>query len=167
MLIVTRIATSYPSQMGENIEHELALCHVLDDLPIEFHRLLDASLEEGVWNMQLRLQHWKSGAERFDQQGEALFAALQGGTLIGMAGTTREKDDLGPAMRMRRLYVLPEWRRRGVARTLARQCMDTGLQTAPTLTCNAQASAAAGPFWISMGFVPTDLPHVTHIYVSS
>lgn len=134
------------------------------NLPEGFDVLLHSSLRTGVRNMALLSQNWEAGAERFDRQGEALYAARIGNRLVGIAGTTREQNYSEPAMRMRRLYVLPEYRRKGVARLLAQKCMDTGLKVAPILTCNARASEAAGPFWLSLGFSEIDLPNITHVY---
>ena len=142
----------------------LLLEQVHVDLPLGFEALVQSSLETGVRNMALLHQRWKAGTECFDRDGEALFAARIGHRLVGIAGTTQEKDYPEPAMRMRRLYVLPEYRRRGVARALAEKCMAKGLATAPTLTCNARASEAAGPFWQSLGFSRINLPNITHIY---
>lgn len=132
-------------------------------LPDGFDDLLQSSLKAGVRNMSLLHQKWTAGEECFDQEGEALFAARIESRLVGIAGTTREMNYAKPAMRMRRLYVLPEFRRRGVARMLGQKCMETGLRAAPTLTCNARASKAAGPFWESLGFIPVDLPDITHV----
>ena len=139
---------------------------VLISLPDGFDEVLYSSLKTDVRNMTLLFQRWNSGTERFDKEGEALYAARIDHKLVGIAGTTREPDYCEPAMRMRRLYVLPQYRRRGVARILAQKCMETGLKVAPILTCNAKASLAAGPFWLSLGFSEIDLPNITHIYNS-
>ena len=67
-----------------------------------------------------------------------------------------------PAMRMRRLYVRPAFRRTGLATRLAGAMMQQGFQAAPLLTVNAGASEAAAPFWAAMGFAAVDWPGVTH-----
>lgn len=144
----------------------LMLEQVRNDLPDGFDVLLHSSLNTGVRNMMLLSQLWEAGTERFDGKGEALYAARIGNRLVGIAGTTREQNLPEAAMRMRRLYVLPEQRRKGVARALAQKCMDTGLEVASILTCNARASEAAGPFWLSLGFSEVDLPNITHVYSS-
>jgi GNAT superfamily N-acetyltransferase len=150
--------------MNEDSDHQIDLRQVADELPAGFNSLLDASLKEGVRNLARLDEHWRSGLERFDQHGAALFAAFHQETLIGIAGVSREQSYSSPAMRMRRLFVEPKWRRKGVARLLAQRCMSTGLVSAETLTCNARATAAAGPFWVSMGFRPVALPDITHVY---
>ena len=150
--------------MNNDADHQIDLRQMANELPAGFEGLLDASLTEGVRNLARLGEDWRSGLERFDRNGSALFAAFQGELLIGIAGTSREQNYSSPAMRMRRLFVRPDWRRKGVARLLAQRCMSRGLAFANTLTCNARASPAAGPFWESMGFRPVDFRDVTHVY---
>ena len=138
------------------------IIRITDEVPRDFHRLLTASQREGVRNMTLLWERWQDGTERFDGKGEALFGAKSGETLHGLAGVSIEHNLDIRAMRMRRLYVLPAARRQGVAACLARCCMERGFQSAHLLTCNARASAAAGPFWEHMGFARVDWPNITH-----
>lgn len=135
---------------------------VVETLPDGFDVILEAAASEGVRNMARLAQQWASGEQRFDEPG-ALFAALVDGDLAGVGGLTVETRAGEPAMRMRRLYVLPMFRRFGVGRRLAGAMMQQGFQAAPLLTVNAAASDAAGPFWEAMGFERTDaLPGATH-----
>ncbi|RIJ44429.1 GNAT family N-acetyltransferase, partial [Maribellus luteus] len=100
------------------------------------------------------------GANRFDGQGEALFAAFVDGELAGVGGVSAETGLA--AMRMRRLYVRPSFRRRGVASALAAAMIQQGLQGARLLTVNAAASLAAPPFWEALGFRRSGRAGVTH-----
>lgn len=102
-----------------------------------------------------------SKGDPFTEPG-ALFAAFVDSDLAGVGGVTPETGLAEPAMRMRRLYVRPAFRRAGVARALAGAMMQQGFQSAPLLTLNAAASPAAPPFWEAMGFEPVDWPRVTH-----
>lgn len=133
-------------------------------LPGSFHSLLDAASNEGVRNMNLLTEGWLSGEQRFDTGGAALFGAFDGSCLVGIGGITAEPGLAEPAMRMRRFYVRPDWRRRGVARCLADAAMAHGLARVSVLTCNARATALAGPFWEAMGFAPVEAEGMTHIY---
>ncbi|MEL6687486.1 MAG: GNAT family N-acetyltransferase [Pseudomonadota bacterium] len=137
---------------------------IKDTLPADFQRLVEGSLVESIHSMDKLQTYWRSGKERFDSNGARLFAATYQGILVGVAGVTREPDQSFQAMRMRRLYVLQEFRRQGIAKRLALECMRTGLQTCATLTCNAKASIAAPPFWESLGFQPIEHASITHIY---
>ncbi len=137
---------------------------VHDALPDGIDALVTASKAEGIRNISMLVDQWQSGEQRFDQHNAALFAAYRDGDLAGIGGITREDGLDEPAMRVRRFYVLPPFRRSGIATALARACMTHGLSTCPTLTCNAQASDAAGVFWEAMGFEAVELPTITHMY---
>lgn len=52
---------------------------------------------------------------RFEEDGEALFGAFVDDRLVGTAGLTRQGPRLG---RLRRVYVSPAYRRRGIAKAL-------------------------------------------------
>ncbi len=112
--------------------------------------------------MALLIDEWESGDERFDGPGDALFGAFDGDALVGIGGVTIEHD--ADAMRMRRFYVLRDWRKRGVGRALAQLMMARGLEHADFLTCNARATPAAEKFWEAMGFAPVNAPGWTHTF---
>ena len=138
--------------------------HLHDALPAGIDALATASRAEGIRNISLLVEQWQSGAQRFDQHNAALFAAFRDGELAGIGGITREDGIDEPAMRVRRFYVLPQFRRSGIATALAKACMAHGLRICPILTCNAQASDAAGVFWEAMGFEAVELPTITHVF---
>lgn len=140
----------------------VVIVRVVETLPDGFDVILRAAESEGVRNMAMLAVQWASGEQRFDEPG-ALFGALVDGDLAGVGGVTVEAGASQPAMRMRRLYVLPMFRRFGVGRRLAGAMMQQGFQAAPLLTVNAAASEAAGPFWEAIGFERTDAtPGATH-----
>ena len=136
----------------------LQIVRISEDLPEGFADLLGEAVAEGVRNMTLLAEQWESGAQRFESGG--LFAAFVGGELAGVGGVSAEAAE--PAMRMRRLYVRANFRRSGVGRALAGAMMQEGLQHARTLTVNARASEAAGPFWEAMGFRSLEAAGYTH-----
>jgi GNAT superfamily N-acetyltransferase len=131
-------------------------------LPPGIRTLRDEADRDGVRNMGLLIDEWDNGVERFDETGEALFGAFDGNTLIGVGGVTIEAD--ADAMRMRRLYVLRDWRKRGVGRALAQVMIAKGLESADFLTCNARATPASMKFWEAMRFTAADAPGWTHVY---
>lgn len=117
----------------------------------------------GIRNVGTLIDRWVDGSERFDGPGEALLVAVDPGLdlVVGVGGLSRCPDVAG-ALRVRRFYVAKQWRRRGIARTLARGLIASGLQQTDVLTCNAGASAGAAPFWEAMGFEPVDVAGITH-----
>jgi GNAT superfamily N-acetyltransferase len=81
--------------------------------------LIEASRNEG-FQFLIRLEdEFLSGKVRFDGNGEGLFGAYEGPTLIGVGGLTRDPySDKPHTGRVRHLYVLPQWRGRGIGASL-------------------------------------------------
>jgi GNAT superfamily N-acetyltransferase len=140
----------------------VTIVRVTDAWPEGLDRLAEAAAAERVGIVGRLIAEWNAGDQRFDGAGEALFAAYANGALAGVGGVTAESRAPEPAIRMRRLYVLPERRRDGVGRILAGAMMQQGFQAAALLTVNAGASAAAAPFWESLGFRRVERPGITH-----
>lgn len=134
---------------------------IVEALPDGFDVICAEAAVEGVRNMAMLAMEFSAPDAPFAEPG-ALFAVFVEGNLAGIGGVTPETGLAEPAMRMRRLYVRPAFRRSGVARALAGAMMQQGFQAAPLLTLNAAASPAAPPFWEAMGFAPVDWPRVTH-----
>jgi GNAT superfamily N-acetyltransferase len=133
----------------------LQLVRLLDELPDGFDDLVAEASGEGVRNMALLAEGWRSGA-RFQGDGEVLLAAFLVGELAGIGGLSVEPAASEPARRLRRFYIRPTMRRRGVATALASALVHEGFDSVALLTVNAKASDAAAPFWESQGFVADD-----------
>lgn len=130
------------------------LVRIVDDLPVGFDALAVAADAEGHGNMRRLANDWASGAQRFDQAGEALLAAFMDGELAGVGGVTQEPEAGDePALRMRRLYVAPRFRRQGVAAAIASTLLQESLAQAALITVHAGGDLAAR-FWESQGFRP-------------
>jgi GNAT superfamily N-acetyltransferase len=140
----------------------LQLVRIFDDLPEDFDALVAEASGEGVRNMALLAEGWRGGA-RFQDDGEALFAAFLAGTLAGVGGISVETAAPEPARRLRRFYVSSRFRRQGVATALASAVIHEGLDSVGLLTVNAAASPAAGPFWEAQGFVTDASGPWTHV----
>lgn len=89
----------------------------LESLPAGVDALLAASEAEQLRFVRRLVNDWASGVNCFDHPGEAFFGVFEGERLIGVGGLNIDCDDatLG---RIRRLYVHPGWRGRGVGRML-------------------------------------------------
>ena len=140
----------------------LQLGRIFDDLPEDFDDLVAEASGEGVRNPALLADGWQAG-ERFEGDGEALFAAFLAGTLAGIGGLSVETGAVEPARRLRRLYVSPRFRRQGVATALASALIHEGLDSVGLLPVNAAASPAAGPFWEAQGFTADATGAWTHV----
>src|SRR2546426_214353 len=90
----------------------------LSDLPAELIDALVAESEQAGWRFMRRLaEEWASGANRFNGAGEAFFAALIGGRVIGVCGLNVDPYTVAQGVgRVRHLYVLSAYRRPRVGR---------------------------------------------------
>jgi GNAT superfamily N-acetyltransferase len=90
------------------------------DLRLEaMEPLRTESLQEGYKFMERLCGDWVSGANRFDNSGEALFLAVADSQVVGVCGLNRDPYAHDPRIgRIRRLYVLTAYRRHGVGRAL-------------------------------------------------
>ena len=102
------------------------------------------SEQAGYWFMRRLAEEWASGANRFDSAGEAFFAALIGGRVIGVCGLNvdpyTEAQGVG---RVRHLYVLSAYRRLGVGRQLVGRVMEAARGRFDILRLSTQNPAAA------------------------
>src|SRR5580704_8496209 len=93
---------------------------------------------------------WVSGAMRFERPGEALLAAYSEGVLAAIGGITI--DPIVPnALRMRRFYCRPAFRRTGIGGEIAQALLERA-KSVPVVTLNAAVNSV--PFRESLGFVP-------------
>jgi GNAT superfamily N-acetyltransferase len=140
----------------------LQLVRLFDELPDGFDDLVAEASGEGVRNMALLAEGWKAGA-RFQGDGEAILAAFLVGALAGIGAMSVEPAASEPARRLRRFYIRPAMRRRGVATALASALIHEGFDSVDVLTVNARASKAAAPFWEAQGFVADASGPWTHV----
>lgn len=114
--------------------------------------LADAAEHEGHRNIRTLVAEYISGKNRFSRPGEALFGAYEDDGLIGIGGLNIDPyEDSETIGRVRRLYVLPAFRRGGIASLLmgavekhaARHFQRIQLYT---------ASEAASRFYLQLGY---------------
>jgi GNAT superfamily N-acetyltransferase len=126
----------------------LRLVRITEALPEGFEVLRAAAEAEGHRHLSRLAADWAERPDMF----HALLAAHADGDLVGIGGITDEPEDAGePAWRMRRLYVAPAARRRGVARSLANALTQEALGAVRLATVHA-GDADAARFWEAMGF---------------
>ncbi len=141
------------------MDNTLVLEPILDDLPAGFDALRAEALAEGFRQIERLAADWEAGTTRFDRDGEALLAARLNGVLVGIGGLTIEPVVPG-ALRMRRFYVRPAFRRVGVGRQLVTALL-AGADGDRSITVNAGPASFA--FWDSLGFNPDPRDGHTHI----
>lgn len=129
-------------------------------LPADIDLLRAVAASEGFRFVERLIDEWNSGANRFSRLGEALFGARSDGVLAAVGGRTREAAIPG-ALRMRRFYVRPDFRGRGIGRLLVEALLAEPRRHGTTVTVNAGTKDAFA-FWEAMGFVPMPRGDYTH-----
>jgi len=119
-------------------------------LPDTFDALRAEARIEGYRFLDRLATDWTAGALRFDRRGETLLAASLAGTVVGVGGVTLDLVTPG-ALRMRRFYIRPAFRRQGIARKLATTLLDHPSRAGRVITVNA-GTADAPAFWEALGF---------------
>lgn len=92
------------------------------------------SAAEGYRHIRRLIDDYASGMNRFDMAGEALFVAAVNGEIVGVGGLNRYEEFIGKDSgdhqgqgadhscqgfgRVRRMYVLPSYRRKGIAKAI-------------------------------------------------
>lgn len=134
---------------------------VIENLPAGFDALRAEAREEGYRFVERLAVDWEACRMRFERAGEALLAAHVTGVLAGIGALTIEPV-LPGALRMRRFYVRPLFRRAGVGRTLAKALLERARITGLLVTVNAAPGSVS--FWESLGFAPDMADGHTHLY---
>jgi GNAT superfamily N-acetyltransferase len=148
-----------PIDAGQRID-PLELEPVIGDLPAGFETLRAEAVAEGFRQVERLAAEWASRTTRFDRKGEALLAARLNGVLAGIGGLTIEPVVPG-ALRMRRFYIRPRFRRGGVGRKLATALLERTRHTHRLITVNAAAGSIL--FWEALGFEPDMREGHTHV----
>jgi GNAT superfamily N-acetyltransferase len=134
----------------------LQIVRIVDALPEHFEILRLSAFDEGWHHLHRLVEEWSSGATHYDADGEALLTAFDDGVIAAVGAVCIEPKSVdGPARRLRRFYVAPQFRRRGIGRTLATALMQQGWAAAPLLTVHAPKQDSIR-FWESLGFQPDD-----------
>lgn len=124
----------------------------IDHLSDDFGELIALSLREDFYAMQRMRDDWDAGTNRFDRPGEILFEARAGARLVGICGLNRDpyakSSEVG---RVRHLYVDPEFRRRGVGRSLVFKIMECASRSFLRLRLRT-LRADADLFYVALGF---------------
>lgn len=144
-----------------HVKGDVRVIAVINTLPTGLALLAEEARDEGYRHLDRLIADWRSGAMRFGKRGEALLAAYITDELAGVGGLTVEPQ-LRSAFRMRRFYVRPSFRCRGLGSLLSRALMRRVATLAEAVTVNA-GDDDAGRFWEARGFARITGNGFTHI----
>jgi len=125
--------------------------------------LADVAETEGFTMLSTLIAEWHDGSNRFALNGEVLIGAFSDGKLVGVCGLNIDPySSIARIGRVRRLYVLPEFRRRGIGSGLLRSVVQKARGRFDELRVRTRDERASS-FYLSKGFLGvTDDPYCTH-----
>ncbi|MBB4218089.1 GNAT superfamily N-acetyltransferase [Rhizobium sp. BK212] len=123
---------------------------IRDRLTQQIADLESEARQEGYRHITRLIDEWSAGDVRFEGTGERLLGAYVDAVLAGVGGMTVEAAMSG-ALRMRRFYISPAMRGRGIGRMLALALLDHARSCCCIVTVHAGNDGAA-KFWESLGF---------------
>jgi len=134
------------------------------ELPVPGIEILQSEArEEGYDFIETLVEEWAGAKNRFDAQGEALCGYLDQGLLIAVGGLNCDpfagRPDMG---RIRRVYVRPAWRDKGIGRALVTALVDEARSHFSCVRLRAE-NAGAARLYESLGFTPIASLDATHI----
>ncbi len=130
-------------------------------LPADLGELQDEARAESFRFVDRLADEWATGTNRFGREGEVLLAARVEGRLAGIGGLTWEPALTG-ALRMRRFYTQPAYRRLAIGRRLVEALLARPRPPGTILTVHAGTSLAPA-FWEALGFHPEPGDGYSHI----
>lgn len=137
---------------------------LIEPPPRALTALVAESAAQGLRLVRRLVDDWASGANRFDRPGEALFAAWQGGQVVGVCGLNVDPYATTPRVgRVRHLYVRRAARGLGVGGALVREVIRTAPSAFDVLRLRTENPAATA-LYERLGFHATaEAAECTHL----
>ena len=127
--------------------------------------LREEAAREGFQFLERLFADWTSGTNRFGGSGETFVGAFVGDRLVAVAGVNREPYDPAPSRaRLRHLYVLRAFRRRGIATILVTHLLEEARKTFDEMRLRTDTAEAAA-FYERIGFDPVQLETASHVRI--
>jgi GNAT superfamily N-acetyltransferase len=132
-------------------------------LPDRIGELVNESEQAGLRLVRRLADDWSSGSNRFEQPGEALFAAVHSHRIFGVCGLNIDPYSPLPRVgRLRHLYVLIESRKQGLGSRLVAEVIAAARGPFDRLQLRTNDPLAA-KFYEALGFRPCETdPSATH-----
>lgn len=131
----------------------ISLKRISDLSGLEPFELVEESKLAGYRHVVRLVEDYNSGINTFDKQGEVLLGAFDKQRLIGICGLNQEPYNLEPGIgRLRRMYVLHEYRRMGIGRILVNEITRLAQDQFKVLVLHTE-NKEAEVFYTSLGFL--------------
>jgi GNAT superfamily N-acetyltransferase len=143
---------------------DMVIIERIHSLPIDrLSALLTEADTTGFRGLKRLVEGWRSGLNRFNKTGEALFIAMRDGRVVGVCGLNRDSYLGDPTVgRIRHLYVAVDHRRKGIGSRLVRTILVVARKHFALLRLRTD-SPDSDRFYRSLGFMPvTGEPTCSH-----
>jgi GNAT superfamily N-acetyltransferase len=136
------------------------------ELPIPgMESLQSEALAEGFGFILTLVEQWASAENRFDAPGEILCGHLDQGLLVAVGALNIDPfagdNEIG---RIRKIYVRPAWRNKGVGRALVTTLVEEARKSFRAVRLRADNMNAAR-LYEKIGFAPIESPDATHMLI--
>ena len=116
------------------------------EVPTQIQTLSKHAAQEGFDFVHRLIEEWESGKNRFNQPGEFLLFVYDGDQLVACGGLNQqwnEQDIESRIGRVRRFYVLPNYRKHGVGKQLLQHLEKKARANFSALCLNTDTKSAA------------------------
>lgn len=143
------------------------MIHQITNLEInKLQAILEESQLLGYGMIERLLHEWQSGINTFSKPNEAFWGYSTNQTLVAVGGINQDPYLENPLYgRIRHLYVLKDWRQKGIGTSLINTIIVFASQHYSSLTLRTPADGSADRFYETLGFrSQNQLKTVSHIY---
>src|SRR5581483_2756846 len=135
----------------------------LRSVPSDLEALRNEAEAQGFRFIDRLFTDWANGANRFDRPGECLLGVFADGKPIGVGGLNIDSNlDHADVGRIRHVYVLRDWRRKGIGRMLVSRLVDEARRTFREVRLRTDTDDAAF-FYAQCGFRSVDDATASHV----
>jgi len=131
----------------------------------EVEELRKESKKEGYNHIEKLINDFKSGVNKFSKPGEALIVYERNNKIVGICGLN--VDSIDPERgRIRRLYVLPQYRKQEIGKKLVKELIDYSAKNFKSVSTNIGRLDISG-FYKKLGFKKYDKEKgITHLLIN-
>jgi GNAT superfamily N-acetyltransferase len=117
---------------------------------------------EGHNFIERLVKEWTSGENRFDAPGELLCGCIEDGVLVAVGGLNRDPFADADIGRIRRVYVRPGWRKKGIGKTLVEALVEKARENFRCVRLRS-VNPDAARLYERIGFLPIADAKATHM----
>lgn len=134
----------------------------INPLDYDLLHLAENARNEGFGHVDRLISEWSTGENTFSGAGEYFLGILSGDELVAIGGLNRDPFAKGDRIgRLRRFYVMPAYRRKGIGRRLLAALLEQAGSSFSQVRLRT-TTYEASQFYFSCGFQKSEEPEATH-----